>query len=192
MNLNSFFSFKVFRSAIAFQSVWFALILLPSFWAGISVLIYLFFHRQYVSQDNRLWLFSLRLCIVGVAVDAFFFYSGVMQNFIVSSSTFESGFIPLWLVGLWLCFSLAMPVAFSFLKKHYALCVIFGFIGAPTSYFSGAFLRGDVSFMEPQWMSLFYIGSAWALILCLAVFWLRNLDTVHQKQKNSNSFVIDS
>ena len=169
--LNKILSSKVVRSGVAFQLVWFVLILAPLPVAVLAVLGYLVFHAHFICNDRLLWVFSIRIFFVGLALDSFFFYSGIL----ISSS--GSLVIPLWLVGLWLCFSLAIPFGFGFLKKHYLLCAAFGFIGAPISYFSGAALRGDISFASPTLLSLLYIGVSWAVLLCYGFFILNKMRT---------------
>ena len=180
MALAKVFDSKIVRSAIAFQLVWFALILFPPVVATLSLVAYVVFHILYVDKNPRFWLFSLRIFFVGVALDSFMFYSRVM--YVVGAGQdsvqdhYTSTLLPYWLIALWFCFSLALPIAFGFLKKHFALCIVFGLSGAPLSYLSGAKLRGDIEFMEPFWLSLVFVGIAWSALLCLAIFWLRKMD----------------
>jgi len=178
MSVRGLLDSKAVRSSIAFQGMWFALILCSGVFASLCVVIYLLVHYFFISKDRGLWLISIRVFFVGIMIDSYFVHSHVIsssQSHIASGNAVNEGmvFIPLWLAGLWLCFSLALPVAFKFLQKHYALCVVFGMIGAPLSYYSGAALRDDVVLMQPTWLALLYIGVAWATLLCLSVFWLR-------------------
>lgn len=164
-------SSKMFLSGVAFQLAWFLLILAPPFVAFVGLLAYLLFHFMWISKDRLLWLFSIRIFVIGLAIDSFFFYSGIFN--LLSGSRV----IPLWLAGLWLCFCLAVPFGFSFLKRHYVLCALFGFVGAPISYFSGITLRDDVSLASPTVLSLVYVGMSWAIYLCYSFFLLKKIPT---------------
>lgn len=185
MNVRSLLDSKSVRSTIAFQGAWFALILCSEVFAFLSIVIYLLAHYFFISKDRGLWLISIRVFFVGIMIDSFFVYSHVIASspVHVASGNFvdrDLVFIPLWLAGLWLCFSFALPVAFKFLQRHYGLCVVLGMIGAPLSYYSGAALRDDVVLMQPTWLALIYIGVAWATLLCLSVFWLRDAEAKKQ------------
>lgn len=173
--IKKFISSKVFLSGLAFQLVWFLLVLSPPFIALVGLLAYCIFHLAYISKDRLLWIFSIRICVVGLAIDSFFFYSGVFN---LSSG---SRVVPFWLAGLWLCFCLAVPFAFSFLKRHYIVCALFGLTGAPISYFSGVTLRDDVSLASPTALSLAYIGVSWSVFLCYSFFLLNKVPTFSNK-----------
>lgn len=149
-------------SAILFQIGWLLCIFCPPIVALTYVIFYIVIHFIYINRQSLFWLFSLRLFFIGIAVDAFWVYSGVIQLSIMDKV------IPYWLVSLWLMFALALPFGFGFIRKHNALAVGFGVFGAPLSYVTGAISRDDVMLMSPIWQSVLCIGVSWAVILLLS------------------------
>lgn len=149
-------------SAILFQIGWFLCIFCPPIVALSYVSFYIVIHFLYINHRPLFWLFSLRLFFIGIAIDAFWVYSGVIQL-----STMDK-VIPYWLVCLWLMFALALPFGFGFIRKHNALAVGLGVFGAPLSYVTGAIIRDDVMLMSPIWQSVLCIGVSWAAVLLLS------------------------
>lgn len=149
-------------SAILFQIGWFVCIFCPPIIAFIYVASYIVIHFLYISHQPLLWLFSLRLFFIGIAIDAFWVYSGVIQLNSVDKV------IPYWLASLWIMFALALPFGFGFIRKHNALAVGLGLFCAPLSYIAGAASRDDVMLMLPIWQSICCVGVSWAVMLLLS------------------------
>ncbi len=78
------------------------------------------------------------------------------------------GFIPVWMIALWLAFALWMGIA-TYLKKHRVLVSIATVIFAPSSYLLGEKL--GIVYLEKNTISLWFIGVYWLLlmnaVLCL-------------------------
>lgn len=149
-------------SAILFQIGWFLCIFCPPIITLIYVVFYIVIHFLYISHQSLFWLFSLRLFFIGIAIDAFWVYSGVIQLSSVDK------LIPYWLVALWLMFALALPFGFGFIRKHNLLAAGLGLFGAPLSYIAGAAGRDDAMLMSPIWQSVLCIGVSWAAVLLLS------------------------
>lgn len=149
-------------SAILFQIGWFVCIFCPPIIVLIYVVFYGVVHFLFICHQSLFWLFSLRLFFVGIAIDAFWVYSGIIQLAPVDKV------IPYWLVCLWIMFALALPFGFGFIRKHNVLAVGLGLLGAPLSYIAGAAGRDDAMLMSPIWQSVLCIGVSWAVVLLLS------------------------
>ena len=164
MNVKNILRSPAVMSAILFQLGWFVCILAPQSMVMVCVLAYLCVHYFFICRNKEVWIFSLRLFFIGVAIDSFWVYSGVIE---LSDGI---NVIPFWLIALWGMFALSAPFGFAFLRKNYVFAAVFGLLGAPVSYFGGAAIRDDVMLASPIWLSLFSIGISWAMILMLSNF----------------------
>ena len=149
-------------SAILFQIGWFVCVFSPPIIVLVYVVFYGVIHFLYICHQPLFWLFSLRLFFVGIAIDAFWVYSGIIQL------APADRVVPYWLVCLWIMFALALPFGFGFIRKHNALAIGLGLFGAPLSYVAGAAGRGDAMLMSPIWQSVLCIGVSWAVVLLLS------------------------
>jgi hypothetical protein len=69
-------------------------------------------------------------------------------------------FSPLWMVMLWVNLAMTLNDSMAWLRGRFVLAVIFGAIGGPLAYYSGAKLgAADV----PAMADLVVIGIAWAI-----------------------------
>ena len=47
------------------------------------------------------------------------------------------GYLPLWMIGLWIIFSTTLNVSLRWMHRRWAVAIIFGLIGGPLSYLGG-------------------------------------------------------
>jgi tetrahydromethanopterin S-methyltransferase subunit D len=69
------------------------------------------------------------------------------------------------MVMLWVNLATTMNVSMAWLRGRYALGAVFGAIGGPLAYYSGAKLGAMTRLPEPG--GLLWIGVAWAIALPL-------------------------
>jgi len=151
---------------IAFQSAWFAAVLgaangMP--WLGVvAVLLALGLHLA-LSPDWRPELL-LAFCAAGMgfATDTVLIAAGAFSPI---PYLFPAPFSSLWMVMLWVNLASTINVSMAWLRGRYALGAVFGAIGGPLAYYSGAKLGAMTRLPEPG--GLLWIGIAWAFALPL-------------------------
>ena len=91
-------------------------------------------------------------------------------------------FSPPWMVALWLNFAATLNVSLAWLRGNYALAAVFGAVGGPLAYYSGAKLGATEALPTTTGMLLLVVG--WGLMTPLLV-WLAN---VIDGRKSENNF----
>lgn len=138
---------------IGFKLSWFALVLWQNLLV-IPVLLFLLWSLWRSSPSERLaWLV---LAAVGIALDSLLQYSGVL-------SFTGSVWLPLWMLVLWLVFSLVVVQVFSVFLQNYWLAALIAAVSGPMAYLGGAALSGQ---MQISNTTEAYI----ALVLCWACY----------------------
>ena len=95
------------------------------------------------------------LGVLGIIFDSFLSYSGLY----VINSSFMFGFIPIWLVVLWISFSTLFVDILIFLKKRRFISFLAGFLLVPPTYYVGIALNIAKS------------NNLFLTILTMAIFW---------------------
>jgi hypothetical protein len=134
---------------IGFKLSWFALVLFQNLLI-IPVLLFVLWSLWRCSTAERLtWL---ALAVVGITLDSVLQYSGVL-------SFTGSGWLPLWMLTLWLAFSLVVVQVFSVYLQKYWLAALIAAVSGPMAYLGGAALSGQ---MQVSSATEAYV----ALVLC--------------------------
>lgn len=104
------------------------------------------------------------LTTIGVVSDSTLAYAGILR--------FDGAglLVPLWFAALWPSFATLLNSVLTWLRSRWLLAVLFGAIGGPFAYYSGAQL-GALQLSENIPMALSVIAIEWALVTPLAV-WL--------------------
>lgn len=138
---------------IGFKLSWFALVLFQNLLV-IPVLLFVLWSLWRCSQSERLiWL---ALAAVGISLDSVLQYCGVLS---FSGATW----LPLWMLVLWLVFSLVVVQVFSVYLQKYWLAALIAAVSGPMAYLGGAALSGQ---MQVSQTTEAYI----VLALCWACF----------------------
>lgn len=146
-------------NAVLFNAMWFGCI----YWGNVFVpfvLLWAFFHLKHSIHSRAETHFVIIVTLLGTFIDTSFIHIGV---FVFESHSFV---IPLWLVAIWVSFSLTLNSSLSFLKHSIKLQYVIGAIAPPFSYFAGSKL-GAVTFGYSLPISLVAISITW---LCLLPF----------------------
>jgi len=93
--------------------------------------------------------------------------------------------LPLWLVLLWINFSITLSLALEWLEKHFWLCALAGAIAFPLNYSIGEQL-GAVTYTAPYPLVLTLMAAAWAIGLPL-LYRVRTFDQRSSKPFGTNS-----
>lgn len=151
---------------IAFQSAWFAAVLgsangMP--WLGVVVVpLALGLHLALSTDWRPELLLAFCAAVMGFATDTLLIAAGAFSPI---SYLFPAPYSSLWMVMLWVNLSATMNVSMAWLRGRYALGAVFGAIGGPMAYYSGAKLGAMTQLPEPG--GLLWIGIAWAIALPL-------------------------
>jgi len=96
---------------------------------------------------------------IGLAVDGAMVIGGLL--------TFDSALLlPLWLMLLWVNFSITLGLALRWLERHFWLCSLAGAIAFPLNYSVGEQL-GAVTYTAPYPLVITLMASIWAIGLPL-------------------------
>ena len=151
---------------IAFQSAWFAAVLgaahgLP--WLGVvAVPLALVLHLALSPDWRPELLLALAAAATGFVFDSLLIAAGMFSPV---PYILPSPFSSLWMVMLWVNLATTMNVSMGWLRGRYVLGLVFGAIGGPLAYYSGAKLGAMTRLPDPR--GLLGTGIAWAIALPL-------------------------
>ena len=138
---------------IGFKLSWFALVLYQELLL-IPVTLFLLWSLWRCNLAERVgWLI---LAVAGITMDSLLQYSGVL-------SFTGSGWLPLWMLALWLVFSLVLVKVFSRYLNNYWFAALIAGVSGPLAYLGGATLSGQ---MQVSNTTEAYV----ALVLCWAFY----------------------
>jgi len=153
-----------------FQLAWFAAVLgaargVP--WLGPLALLPVVAVHLALS-DNRAGELKLLAAAGGLG---FCFDSALMATgtFLPVGAPLPFPFSPLWMVGLWINFATTLNVSLAWLRGRHLAAALFGAVGGPLAYYSGARLGATVGIPGTGEMLTLAIG--WGLMTPL-LFWL--------------------
>jgi len=155
-------------NVLLFQAAWFAAVLGAArgmFWLGpLSMIPVLAIHLAL--QENRRGEAQLLLTagLLGFIVDTTFVASGV---FTPLQHLFPRPFSPPWMICLWLNFAATLNVSMAWLRHRYLLAALFGAIGGPMAYYSGAKLGATAAW--PTLSGLLLLAVGWGVMTPLLV-----------------------
>ena len=157
-------------NVVLFQAAWFAAVVgaaLGMLWLGpLSMIPVLAVHMAL--QGNRYGELKLLLAagLLGFLFDSTFVAGGV---FTPLQHLFPRPFSPPWMICLWLNFAATLNVSMAWLRDRYLLASIFGAVGGPLAYYSGARLGATEALPTTTGMLLLALG--WGIMTPLLV-WL--------------------
>ena len=164
-------------NVVLFQAAWFAAVLGAArgmFWLGpVAMIPVLAVHLAL--QENRRGELKLLLAagLLGVTLDTAFVAEGI---FTPLQHLFPRPFSPPWMICLWLNFAATLNVSMVWLRGRYLLAALFGAVGGPLAYYSGAKLGATEALPTTTGMLLLAIG--WGLMTPLLV-WLARTTGKH-------------
>lgn len=155
---------KFWACLIGYQLVWFAAVIgaehgLP--WPGlVGILIYASIQLALTGQLKTHLSLMAAAIVMGCVVDGGLAWSGLAHY---SAPWPSPDFAPLWIVSLWATFSLTFTISLAYLQKRLWVAVLFGAIGGPVAYMSASRGFHVVTFVDPSWHGLFFLGLGWAV-----------------------------
>lgn len=160
---------KVINVAL-FQTVWFAAVLgaargIP--WLGpLAMLPVIAIHLTLLERRRGEIKLLLTAGLLGLIFDTLFVYGGV---FTPLQHLFPRPFSPPWMICLWINFAATLNVSMAWLRGRYLLAALFGAIGGPLAYYSGA--RLGATELLPTTTGLLLLAIGWGAMTPLLV-WL--------------------
>ena len=155
-------------NVVLFQAAWFAAVLGAAkgmLWLGpLAMIPTLAIHLTL--QDDRKGEVKLLLAagLLGFTFDTAFVAGGV---FTPLQHLFPRPLSPPWMICLWLNFAATLNVSMAWLRGRYLLAALFGAIGGPLAYYSGAKLGATEALPTSTGMLLLAIG--WGIMTPLLV-----------------------
>ena len=155
---------KFWACLIGYQMVWFAAVIgaehgLP--WPGlVGMLIYASIQISLTGHVKTHLSLMATAIAMGCIVDGGLAYSGLAHY---GAPWPSPAFAPLWIVSLWATFSLTFTISLAYLQKRLWVAVLFGAIGGPVAYMSASRGFHVVTFTDPSWHGLFFLGAGWAI-----------------------------
>ncbi len=145
-------------NALAFQLGWFACVLGGDAVALPVTVGLLVLHRGLTGANGREWWFIAIVGMVGLIADSLFGAAGVLR--------FDNpslGWMPAWLLCLWLLFATTLCHALGWLRQRLLLAGVLGAVSGPSSYLAGSRLA-DVALLQPDLLALGMLSLFWGLL----------------------------
>ena len=150
---------------LAFQVLWISLVLSGPYQQEAAALgllgLWLIGHLYY----SRHRATDIKLLVLAVAIgplgDTLLIQLGLIQ---FEGTVLFSGLPPLWVYGLWACFSQLLNHGMAHLHGRWGLIGIIALFSAPMAYTGGAAL-GAAQMLEPAWRCQLAVAVCWSIIL---------------------------
>jgi hypothetical protein len=161
---------RKFINFILFQAAWFAAVLgaakgLP--WLGpVAMVPVLGVHLALAEHRSGELNLLIAAGILGFLFDTALVAAGV---FLPVAYLLPRPLSPPWMVSLWLNFAATLNVSLSWLRGRYILATVFGAIGGPLAYYSGARLGATEAL--PSLGGMLVLALGWGIMTPLLV-WL--------------------
>jgi len=160
-------------NVVLFQAAWFAAVLGAArgmLWLGPLVMIPTLAIHLLLQEDRRAEVKLLLVAgVLGLIFDTAFVAGGV---FTPLQHLFPRPFSPPWMICLWLNFAATLNVSMAWMRDRYLLAALFGAIGGPLAYYSGARLGATEALPTTTGILLLAIG--WGAMTPLLV-WLARI-----------------
>jgi hypothetical protein len=161
---------KKILNATLFQAAWFAAVLGTAHgtpWLGPLAMLPILALHLTLTEDR-----TGELKLLAAAGILGFFYDTTLVSFGIFTPLqhlLPRPFSPPWMVCLWINFAATLNVSMAWLRGRYLVSAVFGAIGGPLAYYSGAKLGATEALPSTNGMLLLAIG--WGLMTPLLI-WL--------------------
>ncbi|HKL54431.1 MAG TPA: DUF2878 domain-containing protein [Wenzhouxiangellaceae bacterium] len=99
----------------------------------------------------------------GLIIDTLWIRAGIVEY---ATAWPAPGFIPAWLLLLWVAFALTVNHSLGVFRRRWRLFMLLATVGSPMSY-SAAAAFGAVTWLAPSWLVIFCVGPVWGLVVSL-------------------------
>lgn len=168
-----------FINFILFQAAWFAAVLGAAkgvHWLGPLAMVPVLGVHLTLAENRSGELKLLMVAgVLGFLFDTILVAAGV---FLPVTYLLPRPLSPPWMVSLWLNFAATMNVSLAWLRGRYILATVFGAIGGPLAYYSGARLGAAEAL--PSLGGMLVLALGWGCMTPLLV-WLARVFTTGNK-----------
>jgi hypothetical protein len=155
---------------IGYQLVWFVAVIFAGRgqpWPGVIAALVFVTWQVAVSPQRRAALQVLVIAVVcGVVIDGLV-HGLRLADYAAAAPALPGGGAPLWILGLWACFSLTLGGPLRALGTRPLLAVVLGGIGGPLAYAGAARGWDALTFHAPEWQALALLAVGWAVAMPL-------------------------
>jgi len=155
---------KFWVCLIGYQLVWFTAVIGAEHglaWPGVAGMLIYATCQLGLMRDYRTHLSLMAAALImGSIVDGGLAYTGLAHY---GAQWPSSSFAPVWILALWMTFSLTFTISLAYLQKRLWVAILFGAIGGPLAYMSASRGFHVVTFTDPSWRGLLWLGTGWGL-----------------------------
>jgi hypothetical protein len=157
-------------SFIGYQLVWFIAVIFAGRgqpWPGVAAAL-AFIAWQIGIAPRRLGSAGVLLMALacGASIDGL--VRGLdLADYAAATPALPPDGAPLWILGLWGCFSLTLAGPLRVLGTRPWLAVVLGAIGGPLAYAGAARGWDALRFHAPEWQALAVLATGWAIAMPL-------------------------
>lgn len=160
-------------NAALFQAAWFAAVLGAArgvLWLGPLMLLPVLGIHLALAKDRAGEVKLLAAAgILGFLFDTSLVAGGV---FLPVPDLFPRPLSPLWMISLWVNFAATLNVSMAWLRGRYLVAALFGALGGPLAYYSGAKLGATEAL--PTLNDILVLAVGWGIMTPLLV-WLAKI-----------------
>jgi hypothetical protein len=157
-------------SFIGYEVVWFVAVVFAGrgvAWPGVIAALVFVGWQLGVSRHRRAAVQVLAIAVAcGVVIDGLV-HGLHLADYAAAAPALPPGGAPLWILGLWACFSLTLGGPLRVLGTRPLLAVVLGGIGGPLAYAGAAHGWDALAFRAPEWQALALLGIGWAVAMPL-------------------------
>jgi len=133
-------------------------------WPGVLVVGLFAAWQLQPSRMHRRDPFVLAAFVAtGLVIDTLWVRAGIVEY---ATAWPAAGFIPAWLLLLWVALGLTVNHSLGVFRKRWRLFMLLATVGSPMSY-SVAAGFGAVTWLAPSWLVIVCVGPVWGLIVGL-------------------------
>ncbi len=152
---------------VGFQLAWFTCVLGGAHgwqWMGPVLVVALAALHLKLSPSPFIELRTLLIgSVLGIVFDQILLTSGWIAY--PSTSSWPNWLLPPWMMALWLIFCTTLNVSMRWLRAYPLLAILFGAIGGPLAYWSGAKLDAMI-WLQPLYAAI-ALTLGWAVMMPL-------------------------
>ena len=165
-------------NVILFQVSWFACVLgaansLPYMGIIVTAGILAWHLIQAKAPKAELWLMGSALALGASFDQALLSFN--LVNYMHHG--WSSSVVPVWILALWLGFSIILNVSLRWMRSLHLVAILFGFVGGPLAYLSAEKLGAVVILSNFSYVTL---ALGWAIITPILLFISKRFDGFEQ------------
>ncbi|MHB1059626.1 MAG: DUF2878 domain-containing protein [Rhodanobacter sp.] len=155
---------RFWASLVGYQLVWFAAVIGAGrglAWSGIAGMLLYAAVQLIAARHYKADLSLMATAIVlGLLVDGGLLNAGLASY---AAPWPSAAMAPAWILALWATFAMTFTQSLCWLQTRLWLAALLGAVGGPLAYLSASRGWHVVSFADPAWRGLLWLGIGWAL-----------------------------